>query len=197
MPRAGVAQFTGSKNWEENVEAVRRLAARAAEAGVNLLGFHELASTIYMPFAEDPELFDLAQPDTGPSVTAVREIARQHEMVVVFPYFEQDGQYYYNSAVVVGPRGDILTKYRKTSVPTSRLLPATNERHFFRPGNLGFPVVDTPFGGTRRHDHLLRPQSARTGPMCRNERNRLPVRSGYHHYPRKAVVGIVAAGPGG
>ena len=47
MPRAGVAQFSGSKNLEENVEAVRRLTARAAEAGVNLLGFHELASTLY------------------------------------------------------------------------------------------------------------------------------------------------------
>ena len=67
-------------------------------------------------------------------------------MVIVFPFFEKDGQYYYNSAVAVGPRGDILSKYRKTSVPTVRLLPATNEQHFFRNGNLGFPVVDTPFG---------------------------------------------------
>ena len=39
MPKAGVAQFTGSVNHEENIAAVRRLAAKAAEAGVNLLCF--------------------------------------------------------------------------------------------------------------------------------------------------------------
>ena len=46
MPKAGVAQFTGSTSSEENIAAVRRLTARAAQAGVNLLCFHELANTI-------------------------------------------------------------------------------------------------------------------------------------------------------
>jgi hypothetical protein len=31
MPKAGVAQFTGSANWEENIIAVRRLTTKAAE----------------------------------------------------------------------------------------------------------------------------------------------------------------------
>jgi N-carbamoylputrescine amidase len=146
MPRAGVAQFTGSANWEENITAVRRLATRAASAGVNLLCFHELASTIYPPFAEDPGLFRLAEPEDGPSVEAARAIARQTELVLVYPFFERDGDRYYNTAVVFGPRGEKLTKYRKTSVPVTRLLPGASERYFFRPGDLGFPVVPTPFG---------------------------------------------------
>jgi predicted amidohydrolase len=53
MPKAGVAQFTGSANWEENIAAVRRLAAKAAENDVNLLCFPELANTVYVPFVED------------------------------------------------------------------------------------------------------------------------------------------------
>src|SRR5262249_18769265 len=60
MPKAGVAQFSGSVNWQENVAAVRRLAGRAAEAGVNLLCFPELANTVYMPFIEDRAFFRLA-----------------------------------------------------------------------------------------------------------------------------------------
>jgi predicted amidohydrolase len=67
MPRAAVAQFMGSASWEENIAAVARLAARAAEAGVHLLCFHELASTVYLPFAENPGLFALAEPEDGPS----------------------------------------------------------------------------------------------------------------------------------
>src|SRR5262245_43402456 len=146
MPRVAVAQFAGSVNWEENVAAVHRLAARAAATGVNLLCFHELANTVYLPFVEDPKLFALAEPEDGHSVEAVRAIARQTELVLVYPFFERDGEHYYNSAIVFGPRGEKLTKYRKTSVPTSRLLPGANERYFFQPGDLGFPVVETPFG---------------------------------------------------
>jgi len=146
MPRAGVAQFTGSINREENIAAVRRLSVRAAEAGVNLLGFHELASTIYPPFKEDPELFNLAEPDTGPSVEAARAIARECALVMVYPFFENDNGRHYNSAIVFGPKGETLTKFRKASIPYSRLLPGASEAWYFRPGDLGFPVVDTPFG---------------------------------------------------
>ncbi|MBF6567618.1 MAG: hypothetical protein IVW54_01930 [Candidatus Binataceae bacterium] len=146
MPKIAVAQFSGSINWEDNIAAVSRLAAAAAEAGVNILGFHELASTVYMPYVENPELFKLAEPDNGPSVDAASNIARQNELVMVYPFYERDGDRLYNSAMVFGPRGERLMKYRKTSVPASRLLPDASERYFFSPGDLGFPVVETPFG---------------------------------------------------
>ncbi len=145
MPRLGVAQFIGSINWEENIAAVSRLAAAAAAAGVNLLGFHELASTIYPPYVEDPALFRLAEPDGGPSVSAAASIARQNELLMVYPFYERDGDRLYNSAMIFGPRGERLAKYRKTSVPASRLLPGASERYYFRAGDLGYPVVETPW----------------------------------------------------
>lgn len=146
MPRAAVAQFTGSVHREENIAAVRRLAATAAERGVNLLCFHELASTIYPPFAEDPALFALAEPEDGPSVEAARATARETGLVIVYPFFEKDGARYYNSAIAFGPRGERLLKYRKVTIPAARLLPGASEQYFFSPGDLGFPVTDTPFG---------------------------------------------------
>jgi beta-ureidopropionase len=148
MPRTAVAQFTGSINWEENIAAVRRLALRAATAGVNLLCFHELASTIYPAFTNDPGLFKLAEPDDGPSVTEARAIARETELVIGYPFFEQEGSCYYNSALLLGPRGDVLTKYRKSTIPNGlgRLVEGGSEDYYFQPGNLGFPVVQTPFG---------------------------------------------------
>jgi predicted amidohydrolase len=146
MPKAGVAQFSGSVNWEENIAAVRRLAGKAAEAGVNLLCFHELANTIYMPFVEDRAFFRLAESENGGSVTAASAIARQHELVLVYPFFEREGDNFYNSAIVLGPRGEKLAKYRKHTVPSSRLFEQASEQFYFSPGNLGFPVVQTPFG---------------------------------------------------
>jgi N-carbamoylputrescine amidase len=146
MPKAGVAQFTGSVNHEENIAAVRRLAAKAAEAGVNLLCFPEIANTVYVPFIEDRALFALAEPEDGESVTAARSIARENEMVLVYPFFERDGDNFYNSAIVFGPRGEKLTKYRKHTVPSSRLFKEATEQFYFKQGDLGFPVVPTPFG---------------------------------------------------
>jgi len=146
MPKLGVAQFTGIINCEENIAAVSRLAAAAAEAGVKLLGFHELASTIYPPYVENPNLFRLAEPEDGPSVSAAASIARHNELLMVYPFYERDGDRLYNSAMVFGPRGERLAKYRKTSVPASRLLPGASERYYFRAGDLGFPVVETPWG---------------------------------------------------
>src|SRR4051812_5676662 len=116
MERAGVAQFSGSTDREENINAVRRLATQAAEQGVRLLCFQELANTIYPPFTEDRALF------------------------------ARDGEHYYNTAIILGPKGEKLAKYRKTSIPSSRLHYSGSERFYFRPGDLDFPVIDTPFG---------------------------------------------------
>lgn len=147
MLKVGVAQFAGSTNWEENISAVHRLAAKAAEASVNFLCFHELANTVYVPFSKDQTLFELAEPECGGSVSAASAIARQHELVLVYPFFEKDDGRYYNSAIVFGPRGEKLLKYRKHTIPSSRLhFKKVSEQFYFQPGDLGFPVVPTPFG---------------------------------------------------
>jgi N-carbamoylputrescine amidase len=148
MPLTGVGQFTGSVNWEENIAAVRRLATRAASAGVNLLCFHELASTIYPAFTNDSGLFKLAERDDGASVAEARAIARETGLVIGYPFFEQEGSCYYNSALILGPRGEVLAKYRKSTIPNGlgRLVEGGSEDYYFQPGNLGFPVVETPFG---------------------------------------------------
>ena len=149
MPRVAVAQFSGNVDWRENIAAVRRLALRAAEAGAGFVCFPELASTIYPAFTNDPELFRLAEPEDGPSVTAARAIAREAGLVLVYPFFEREGDHYYNSAVVFGGDGQRLTKYRKNTIPSGlgRLVgTGGSEEYYFRPGDLGFPVVQTELG---------------------------------------------------
>ena len=149
MARVAVAQFSGNVDWRENIAAVRRLALRAAEASAGFVCFPELASTIYPAFTNDPELFRLAEPEDGPSVTAARAIAREAGLVLVYPFFEREGDHYYNSAVVFSGDGQRLTKYRKNTIPSGlgRLVgTGGSEEYYFRPGDLGFPVVQTELG---------------------------------------------------
>jgi beta-ureidopropionase len=69
----------------------------------------------------------------------------------VYPLYENDNGTLYNTATVLGPDGNMIGKYRKMSVPQilRTVKPGetpADERFFFAPGNLGFPVFDTPFG---------------------------------------------------
>ncbi len=149
MARVAVAQFTGDVDWRENLAAVRRLTLRAAEAGADFVAFHEVASTIYPAFTNDPEFFALAETDDGPSVVEARAIARETGLVLVYPFFERAGDRYYNSAVVFGRDGQTLTKYRKNTIPSGlgRLVGTDgSEEYYFSRGDLGFPVVQTDLG---------------------------------------------------
>jgi len=51
-----------------------------------------------------------------------------------------DDSAYYNTTVVVDANGHIMGIYRKNHVPD---LPNYQERFYFKPGNLGFPVFKT------------------------------------------------------
>jgi beta-ureidopropionase len=53
--------------------------------------------------------------------------------------------------VVIGSNGELLGKYRKSSIPLSIAKDghiAANEKMYFQPGNLGFPVFRIPEGLT-------------------------------------------------
>jgi len=88
--------------------------------------------------------FSLAEEVSGPSVQRMREVARERGVALVCPIFEAEGQKtYYNSAVVIDAGGEILGCYRKVHVPQ---IPLWEEKYYFAPGNLGFPVFKTQFG---------------------------------------------------
>lgn len=99
-----------------------------------------------MAWENDPRHFAKAEPVPGPAVEAMQAVARETGMVVVYPMFERDGDRYYNTAIVLDTEGRIAGKYRKTSVPSARLLPGGVETFYFSPGDLPLTVFDTPFG---------------------------------------------------
>jgi predicted amidohydrolase len=130
------------------VRRMERLLGRAAEAGVDILSFPELSLTPFFPAQLKRDCDDWFDTLPSPLVGGLLARARDAEMVLILPYAEKDGLYYYNTAMVADADGRILGKYRKVHIPA--YFPSNQpggtgsyERLYFRPGNLGFPVFET------------------------------------------------------
>lgn len=134
---AGVQSACGPER-DQNVARAADLASLAAENGAKIVCFEQLFSTFWFPREKSPAFFDLAEEEDGPTLEALRPLARGKEITLICPLFERAGENeYYNTAFVIGPDGNIVGKYRKVHVPD---LPLWKETFYFKPGNLGFPV---------------------------------------------------------
>jgi predicted amidohydrolase len=73
----------------------------------------------------------LAEEETGPTVSAIRELARKRGVTIVAGSLplKRDGLIY-NSSVVIGPQGETKASYDKI-----HLFSMTGEERFFAPGN--------------------------------------------------------------
>jgi N-carbamoylputrescine amidase len=147
---AGV-QFGGHVDKEVNLATAERLVREAAARGAQIVCPPELFSTIYFCVEERQEYFEWAEPIPGPTTDRMGKLARETGIVLICPIFERtaDGRFY-NSAAVLGPDGEIVGTYRKSSIPfmdrARSAEPRGNEKFYFQPGDLGFPTFPTPFG---------------------------------------------------
>jgi len=57
---------------------------------------------------------DLAEPADGKYVQRFRKLADELNIHLVVGLLERDGERLFNSAILIGPKGDVLGKYRKT-----------------------------------------------------------------------------------
>ena len=143
--RTAVIQANANLSKEEAVEKHIELIGKAAAEGAQITCLQEIFHGPYFPAAQDPKWYATAEPEDGPTVTGMRDVAREHGMVLVVPFFEEaQTGVYYNSAVVIESDGTVLGKYRKTHIP--HVGPCFWEKFYFKPGNLGYPVFDSSVG---------------------------------------------------
>jgi N-carbamoylputrescine amidase len=139
--KVAVVQFNpqvGVENLKANAQAVADRLAQAVEAGANLIVLPELATTGYT-FANRTEAYAHAEDvPNGPTVQNWASFAAEHDVYIVGCLPELDGVLLFDTAVLVGPDG-FIGKYRKTHL-------WNEEKLYFTPGDLGFPVFDTKIG---------------------------------------------------
>jgi predicted amidohydrolase len=139
--RVAVVQFdpqVGIENCDANLCRSLELALEAVNGGANLIVLPELSSTGYF-FSSRQDAFAHAQLiPGGPSAQLWIDFACRHNVYLVAGLAERDGMRLFNTAMLVGPDG-FIGKYRKTHLWNL-------EKLWFTPGDLGFPVFDTPIG---------------------------------------------------
>jgi len=139
---AGV-QMASTAALEENLTKAASLIDIAADKGARIIALPQLFNRPWFPAAIREEDLGLAEEEDGRSITFLRGIAAKKGVVLIAPIFEKAGSDLFNTAFVLGPDGEITGRYRKMHVPA---IPLWEERSYFKPGDLGFPVFKTPFG---------------------------------------------------
>ncbi|MCF7790383.1 MAG: hypothetical protein K9L78_02585 [Victivallales bacterium] len=139
----GLIQVSCSDNQNDNFEKIREYSYMAANAGARIISLQELAPTRYFAQKQNIDNFRFAEDEKGPSLKMARELSQKLSVYLLLPYFEKDKTAYYNTVAVFNPEGKIIGKYRKMHIPQNILY---EEKFYFKPGNLGFPLFKTEFG---------------------------------------------------
>jgi beta-ureidopropionase len=139
--RAALVQTKWTGDKESMVASSMALAREAASRGAQVLCFQELFYGPYFCQVQEPEYFNYAETVPGPTLETMAQLARETQMVVIAPIYEEEQPgVYYNTAIVIDSDGRYLGKYRKNHIPQVK---GFWEKYYFRPGNLGYPVFET------------------------------------------------------
>jgi predicted amidohydrolase len=85
------------------------------------------------------DLADVAEPIPGPSTEHFAALAGKHALHIVLSIYERDGHLIYNSAVLLGPDGRLIGRYRKVCLPPKEAAGGVSPGH-------DYPVFDTAIG---------------------------------------------------
>ncbi len=125
----------GNKTPMENCRAFAPFIADAARQGADLVVLGECVTYVNLGKSE----VEIAEPIPGPATDYFGSLARQHNLYIVTSLNERAAHLIYNTAVLIGPEGKVVGKYRKTTLPREEIV------HGVAPGQ-DYPVFDTRFG---------------------------------------------------
>ena len=142
--RVALIQMSCSPEPAKNLRVALQRITTAAKSGAKLVCLPELFRSLYFCQKEDYACFKLAEPIPGVTTQALSLAAKKNKVTLVASLFEKRTEgLYHNTAVVFGPNGKILGKYRKMHIPDD---PGFSEKFYFSPGDTGFHPIDTPVG---------------------------------------------------
>ncbi len=132
---AAVHHRPGGKSMRANCEEYAPLLAEAAKQKADLVVLGETVP--YVGVRKKPH--ETAEAIPGPTTEYFGGLAKEHGLHVVVSLYERDGHLVYNTAVLLGPDGKLIGKYRKVCLPHSEVEAGV------APGK-DYPVFDTKLG---------------------------------------------------
>ena len=119
----------------EKCQQFAPLNKEAAGQGVDLIVLPETLTS----YQSGGTYADAAEPIPGPSTDYFAQLAKEHNMYIVAGLLERDQHLIYNVAVLLGPSGELVGKYRKVTLPRGEI------EGGIMPGD-AYPIFDTRFG---------------------------------------------------
>ncbi len=132
---ATVHYLPRGKSPRENCEEFAPHIAEAARQKADLVVLGETVPTASLK----QKSVELAEPVPGPSTDYFGGLAAKHKLHIALSLYERDGHLVYNTAVLLGPDGKLIGKYRKVCLPHGEV------EKGIAPGH-DYPVFDTAFG---------------------------------------------------
>jgi N-carbamoylputrescine amidase len=142
--RVAAIQMAMTDDRDADIAAAAAKVREAAGQGAQVILPPELFEGYYFCRHERDEFFARALPlGQHPAVAAMRETALETKTWIPASFFERDGPHFYNSIAMIDAGGNVMGTYRKSHIPDG---PGYEEKFYFRPGNSGFKVWETPMG---------------------------------------------------
>lgn len=132
---ATVQYVPTGKSPRQNCEEYAPMIAAAAKQQADLIVLGETVPYVRTKFSPA----DCAEPIPGPTTEYFGGLAKQHALHIALSLYEREGHLVYNTAVLLGPDGALLGKYRKVCLPHGEVEKGV------APG-ADYPVFDTKFG---------------------------------------------------
>ena len=126
---------TGGKTSKENCRMYEPFIVQAAKQKADLLVLGETITYVGL----GKRFHEVAEPIPGPSTEYFCKLAKKHNIYIVVGLVEREGHLIYNVAVLIGPDGAIIGKYRKVCLPRGEIEAGIT------PGT-EYPVFPTRFG---------------------------------------------------
>jgi predicted amidohydrolase len=123
------------KSPRQNCEEYVPYLAEAARQNADLVVLGETVTAVGVK----QKAHEIAEVIPGPTTAYFGELARSNHLHIALSLHERDGHLVYNAAVLLGPDGRLIGKYRKVCLPPSEAEAGT------APGS-DYPVFDTRFG---------------------------------------------------
>jgi predicted amidohydrolase len=122
----------------ENCEQFAPFISQAAQSKADLIVLGETVPSA-SPNMNRQQVAETAEPIPGPSTDYFGKLAKEHQTHIVLSLYERDRHLIYNTAVLMGPNGQLIGKYRKVCLPHGEVEKGV------APGN-SYPVFETSFG---------------------------------------------------
>ncbi len=187
--RVALIQMSCKASTDANLAKAVTQVREAGKNGARLVCLPELFRAQYFCQREDHALFSTSESIPGPSTSALSEVVREYNLVLVASLFERRAPgLYHNTAAILDHAStapdNIAAIYRKMHIPDD---PLYYEKFYFTPGDLGFMAQHTSAGpiGTLICWDQWYPEGARITALKGAETLFFPTAIGWHPSERQ------------